>query len=82
MESIAALVVAVISAMFAGFASLISTFHKKDTKKQIEQLSQENKDKIIALEIKQDNTKEHIDLIRKDIKEVNKKLDRLLEKGK
>ncbi|AGY41643.1 hypothetical protein mflW37_5760 [Mesoplasma florum W37] len=82
MESIAALVVAVISAMFAGFNTLDNSKHKKNTKKQIDEVVQENKDKIIALEIKHDNTKEHIELLRKDIKEVNKKLDRLLEKGK
>lgn len=82
MESIAALVVAVITAMWSGFNTLISSSHKKETKKDIEKIISDQEKEIAVLKIEYKNTQKNIDLIRDDIKQINKKLDRLLEKGK
>ncbi|KAF5300560.1 hypothetical protein FQA39_LY19143 [Lamprigera yunnana] len=74
MESIVALVVAVIGAMFGGFSQIIVSKNKKDIKR----LDIDNRERIIKLETDLSHYSKGQEEIKEDIKAINKKLDKIL----
>ncbi|ATZ18295.1 hypothetical protein [Mesoplasma melaleucae] len=77
MEAITALVVGVISAMFSGFATLVTLTHKNKSNKKIDSLEQSNKEEIIVLKTEQKNVIKQLDKIDKTLSKINDKIDDL-----